>query len=204
MDLMKKQDLLQNEAYEVLEELDLLKMLKQFGEPYLVGSADLGLMTWRDIDFEIIVGTLNKSEVLKVVTALLEKTRLRMDITFSDNHDDLEPDRIPRGIYLGVKYYGKIESGERILSGNKNTWKIDLWFVDEGSARSHRNTEEIKQKLDEEKKRIILEIKEQIADHPKYRYEIFSTDIYSAVLDNKVSNLGEFKEYIRKMGKELD
>ena len=45
---------LQKEAYEVLEKLDLLNILSTYGKPEIVGSLATGLMTWRDIDLEVV------------------------------------------------------------------------------------------------------------------------------------------------------
>ncbi len=48
-----------------------------------------------------------------------------------------------------------------------------------------------------------LQIKEQISSNPLYRKEIFSTDIYEAVLNHGVKDLKEFKSYLESIGKIL-
>ena len=60
------------------------------------------------------------------------------------------------------------------------------------------------QKLNPDNKKIILEIKSAIADNPQYRKNIFSVDIYNAVLKEGVKDLDQFKAYLKKTNKSLD
>jgi hypothetical protein len=59
----------------------------------------------------------------------------------------------------------------------------------------------IKEKLTEESKKTILEIKSQVHDNPNYHKLFSSTDIYEAVLLQRVKNLSEFKNYLKKIDK---
>ncbi|MCL4417194.1 MAG: hypothetical protein M1365_10940, partial [Actinobacteria bacterium] len=54
-----------------------------------------------------------------------------------------------------------------------------------------------------EKRLIILQIKEALIKNKKYKIEIFSIDVYKAVLEKGVKNLEEFKEYLKSVGKNL-
>lgn len=53
-DLLARQLQLQTEAAAVAEELNLTELLKAAGAPVKVGSAALGLMTWRDLDMTVV------------------------------------------------------------------------------------------------------------------------------------------------------
>ena len=61
----------------------------------------------------------------------------------------------------------------------------------------------IKDKLNDKNKQIILGLKSQIMDNPKYRKEIFAVDVYKAVAESGVTNLEGFREYLASQGKSL-
>ncbi|MDO8498896.1 MAG: hypothetical protein Q7S44_03870 [bacterium] len=204
-DLLNQQDELQKEAQGVLEDLDLMNLLKEFGEPHIVGSLALGVMTWRDIDLEIVVGKLDKEVVAEVIKQLVVKTIYKIDVTFSDNiarFNNSNPNS-PQSLYIGLKYFGKDITPIEMRGSNPLTWKLDLHFILEKDARGKAKTEELKNKITDDKRRIILEIKSQIASNPKYRKQIFSMDIYQAVLERGITNLEEFGKFLAETGREL-
>ena len=205
MDLIDQQQKLQVEAQGVLDDLDLINLLKEYGEPQIVGSLALGLMTWRDIDLEIIVDKLDKEVVAEVIKKLVLKTTFRIDITFSDNiarFNNSNPNS-PQSLYIGLKYFGKDIPPTEMQGSNPLVWKLDLHFILEEDARSKTKTEELKNQITDDKRKIILEIKDQIASNPKYRKQIFSMDIYQAVLEKGISSLEEFRSYLAETGREL-
>lgn len=201
-ELLQKQNQLQTKAKEVIEKLQLIQILSKYGQVQLVGSVVLGLMTWKDIDIEVIVENLNKIIIAEVMRQIMEKSERRLDFAFIDNGDTFDP-RNPTGMYLNIKYFGYELKQEELFGKNENIWKIDIWFVLPNAARSLEKTETIKRQLTTEKQNAILEIKNILASHPKYRKEIFSTDIYTAVLEKGVSNIDEFKKYLNETGKNI-
>lgn len=52
--LLQRQHALQSEVPVVMKELDLTILLQTVGTVKQVGSSDLGLMTWRDIDLLVL------------------------------------------------------------------------------------------------------------------------------------------------------
>ncbi len=203
-DLLKQQKQLQEEAHEVLKNIKLLSILTKYGIPFLVGSVETGLMAWKDIDLEVIVKNINKDLIAEITSSLIRNSARRLDFSIVDNRNPDDSGKGPIGYYIGLKYYDPTTPKKELVSSNKNTWKIDLWLVLEGNARSDKSTEDLKAKLNSENRQIILDIKNQIMEHPLYRYEIFSTDIYSAVLENNVTNIEEFKSYLNKIGKNYE
>lgn len=202
--LEEQADKLQKDTHLVLEKLQLLDLLKKYGSPEIIGSVALGLMTWRDIDIEIVVEELKREDLAEIIATLAKKPLRRIDFSVSDNRSRFGTHaKIPNSLYIGMKYFGDDIHDDQLLSANPDVWKIDLHFLLEEDARGRVKTAELKSKLTEEKRKIILEIKNEIASHPKYRKEIFSMDIYQAVLDHGVTNLEEFREYLKRTGREL-
>lgn len=198
--LLEQQKNLQEEAHQILENINLLDLLSSYGTPSVIGSVDLGLMTWRDIDVEVVVNNPNKEDLAELIKKLSLSTQSRVDFTIINEH--LVSSSLPKGIYLGIKYYDHLPLEEQ-SSSSKKLWKIDIWFLTENNLQGSARTKEIKAKLTPEKSLIILQIKNSLASHPQYRKTIKSSDIYTAVLENEVKTLEEFKVYLHKNGVEI-
>lgn len=200
-DLIKQNEQLQKEGEEVLASLQLLRLLKEIGEVHLVGSFPLGLMVWRDIDIEVMAATAVGAPVA-VITKLLSLQYRRFDFTVLDNRN-LKPG-LPNGVYLGIKYYGYAETVEQYRSAKEKVWKIDIWFLASGDIRSGKDQLAwLKKSLTPEKREQILEIKAKVYTNPAYRHAYHSVDIYKAVLEEGVTDVDGFRQYLAKTGREL-
>lgn len=182
---------LQQEAKEVLSELNILSILSSYGEPKIVGSLATGLMTWNDIDIELTNG-INEDKYWKIVKQLFHTPKYKR-LNIIDFRNSVNPNT-PKGLHICISDY---------LFHDDKPWKIDIWFLEP------RQTEEnfhawLQENLKPEHKLPILEIKQQVSSHPKYKYEVFSVDIYKAVIEDNAKNLEDFKKYLAKTNRTLD
>lgn len=202
--ILDKSKKIQKEAQDVLKTLDLINLLSSYGKPEVIGSVALELMTWRDIDIEVVVENLSHNILAEVVSNLLKKSFRRLDFAVIDNRVRFgQNSKTPKSLYIGMKYFGDDIPNDQLLGANPNIWKIDIHFLLEQDSQGKQKTNEIRKKLTKDNRKIILEIKDQVAMNPKYRKEVFSVDIYQAVLDENVKNLKGFKEYLKKSNREL-
>jgi hypothetical protein len=146
-------------------------------------------MTWPDIDIHV-EGQITDEQFFLVVQSLFKERTHVKSLHIADYRLGQNPN-YPHGLYLGMKCFGE----------QFKEWKIDVWFVADDSEQTF--DEWLTKNLTTEKKLQILEIKNAIAYHPKYRKEVLSVDIYKAVLENEVTNLEEFKSYLHTVGKSL-
>ncbi len=190
--LIIQSDELQQQAFGILKAINLVQYLSKYGQPRIVGSVALGLMTWRDIDIDLEVEGDQKEEdfwdTAKYLLAL-EKVTL---ITLVDNRQLIEKNR-PPSMYIGGRYHAVDES----------KWKIDIRFVSEQHAIAQKYINTISSKLTEDRRKAILRIKNVVAQDPRYRKEISSVDIYEAVIDNGVIDFDGFKEQLLESGIKL-
>ena len=196
-DLLARQDALQAEARAVLADLDLIRLLEAVGRPVVVGSATLGLMVWRDIDFNVMCADLDVDRVFAAVRPLASHPcikRLRYMNERGPFNDTGRPE--PEGYYWGVHYFtGGTNAGDH--------WKIDLWFLPEGSPRPELALiERCARELTPETRLAILRIKDVWCERPAYRHTVLSVDIYDVLLDHGVRTPAEFAAYLREHGKE--
>lgn len=193
VNVIEQQNNLQIEASEILNKLALLDFLSKFGNAKTIGSMALELMTWRDIDIDLAVDELKENDYFQTVRYLFSNSEVKR-LILSDNrqlNDKLKTQGIPESMYLGI--FVKADDG--------GEWKIDVRFVKDSLVRAEKYIEDTKNRLTDENRRIILEIKSAVCTHPKYiNKEVFGVDIYNSVLDGEVKNIDEFKNYLSQKG----
>ncbi|MEI6327375.1 MAG: hypothetical protein WCO78_04650 [Candidatus Roizmanbacteria bacterium] len=184
-DLLLIQTKLQNEAIAVVEKLNLRPLLGRYGHFTLVGSIVYGLMTWRDIDINLIMPHVptdtEYSEISRSISSLPQVVR----VTHADNRQLVEADR-PRSMYLGIRY----------MDDAKNIWKIDVRLLTADAVTTDRIADLIEKNITDESRRIILDIKSQVHDDQQYHKAFSSVDIYEAVLIHGVTDIDGFTKYL--------
>ena len=177
---------IKTEASKILHEDGLMNILNQFGKPHIAGSYSLDLMTWRDLDIYLEVETISESAHF----SLGEKIATTFHAVKMSYRNELsgKTPGLPSGLYWGV-YLGNERAG---------AWKFDIWVVNvEECDRLLKYCSDIQNRLTEDSKRIILDIKSQCWQDPNYRKSYTSSDIYDAVLEHKVTGIEDFVTYIK-------
>lgn len=192
-DLLTEQLELQRQADLFVEELGLMPMLAELGDPVRVGSSAMGLMVRRDIDITIICETLDDQtfERFAAVGARLMVRRDRiLSVRFRNDAGtwNADPASYPDGLYLGVA--GK--------SGRGDDWTMDIWAVDQPERQpdlGHIRT--LLPRLTDASRSTILTIKRALAAEPDDgRGRIASARVYEAVMDFGVADLRQFREWL--------
>lgn len=155
--LLQNQVSLQNQASDVLSELELLPLLGKFGRTHITGSMQMGLMVWPDIDVELIVsGRPNLDDMLAIAKEIVVKPGIRqVGLSYHIGNTRGFPD----GLYAGLKY----------TANSGKSWQIDIWMIPEKDAVTRQELMDLyKSKLDEDSRRVILWLKNILASNPKY------------------------------------
>lgn len=176
---------IKDEADEILYRQGLFAILSKYGVPHITGSYSLNLMTWRDLDIYIQKENIGEAEFFQLGAEINKKFN---PVKMSYRNERITQTKgLPHGLYWGV-YLGN----ER-----KGAWKIDVWAVDEKEChRLLKFCDDIAAKLSSPSKEIILAIKSGCWQDPEYRRSYTSSDIYTAVLDNGITNIEEFRSYL--------
>lgn len=186
--LLARQLQLQAEAAAVAEEMNLNELLKTAGTPIKVGSAALGLMTWRDLDMTVVCSKLDIAAISGIASQLMANPGVRhmefINDTGSWNTDPVYPD----GYFIGLKVQCK----------NGNDWELDIWFVDEPEKQPDlQHIRTMPGRLSPSAIVSILSIKTVWASRIEYGKQVKSFDIYSAVLDDHVRTPAEFEQWLK-------
>ena len=171
---------LRREADEFLAESGLGMIISEAGFTP-VGSYTMRTMTWRDLDFELMV----KEPIWQDHWALGQKladTEFVWRFSCVDAYrDPSDPNDL--GFYWGL----------RAGRPDGPIWKLDIW-----TARPAEFAPGLQRRaawaslMTEESRLNILAIKEAVCSRPEYRKTMLSVHIYEAVLENKVKNIDEF------------
>jgi hypothetical protein len=187
-ELFALEEAIRAEADEILWERGLHRLLAQYGDVYPAGSYALQLMAWRDLDLYLVAPGITVGTFFALgrrIAELLDVPRLH----YRDERVGHTPGLPRDGLYWGI-YLGDERAG---------AWKIDLWAMDEEEhGRLQAHVDAIAARLNSEARRGILRIKSACWMRPGYRLRYSSQDIYRAVLDHGVADVGSFDAYLRE------
>lgn len=190
-ELLDRQRALQLEAEDFAADLGIRDLVEPLGQPFLVGSAAVGLMVWRDLDLTIVCRTLDLDGVVAVGARLAMDPRIRQVVFRNDTGGWNTDPGYPDGLCLGLSY--------RSPAGND--WKSDLWFVDQPERQPDLlHVRSIPSQLTDEICAAILRIESAWASRPDYGEGVGSFEIYIAVIDGGVRTPDDFAAWLAERG----
>ena len=190
-ELLELDQALRDEAVRVLDVSGLGAILHDEGyQP--VGSFTMRTMTWRDLDFERVAYEPDWDQHWRLGTTLAGLSWVwKLNCTNAYR----QPGSADEGLYWGLR-----------LSDPKGgpVWKADLWTArEEEFAMACPNRSRWEALMTEDTRARILAIKKAVCSLPEYRRDILSVDIYYAVLDEGVRDLGQFMAWTRARSQDL-
>jgi len=168
----------------LLYEDGLFDFLKKYGKIQIVGAYDTDLMMHGDIDLYVVNKNLDREKSLEAFYKLLKGANYR-GYLFFDHVNYRTKDIYPHGYCIGLR---KDVEGEK--------YNFDIWFLRERLSDKEKYHQDIKGRLNEKNREIILMLKKYRKDKG---FDIPGVVIYEAVLDNKVESVSEFKKYLKRI-----
>lgn len=107
---------LRSEADQLLA-FGLRTILNDYGEVNIIGSYDLHLMVWRDLDIHLVQPALDKKKFFELggrIAGLLKPHRMHYR-----DETEVGTEGLPRGLYWGV-YLGDERAGAWNISGQRD------------------------------------------------------------------------------------
>ncbi len=192
--LLQHQQMLQEEAQAVLEELDLVNLLSASGSLRQVGSSALGLMTWRDLDLAVSSPGLDIESIYELMRPLYTHSQVKQVryLNESGPYNSTGSPQLER--YFFMVHY-------ETLAGNE--WKIDISFWLGVGIHPEPVHDALEQQLTPETRLAILWVKNACYQLPAYRSTISSIDIYDAVMQHDVRTPKEFENYLAQKSKSI-
>ena len=168
-----------NIADELLEQTELVKDLRHFGEVHYTGAYAANVMMHGDIDLIVVQeNPFSAEEVFDILHTLYSKGKFRSYFIVGDWDDIRKGNEFPNGHYIGLK----------LLVGSEK-WKFDVWFVGKKDFDEREKDFQIKNvKLTMEQKECILLFKKYRNDN---KLSISGQQIYDAVLNQEFKSVND-------------
>src|SRR5215475_2575659 len=191
-ELLARHLVLQEEAREVLAELDLAALVADIGPLLLAGSFVSGLMCWRELDVMVLAGgDFSPQDVLRLLQRIVRQT----GATDLEYHDERGP-RCVTGQVRDERYHVPFT-----VDRAGTSWRIDLtlWLHD-----AHLNVtrwhEELRAGITAEQRSAVLRIKDAWHRRLTYPDQVGGLDIYTAVIDDGVRTPRQFATWLTSRG----
>jgi len=180
------QDELHREAMRLLRGLRLMKMVREVGQAWVVGSVPLKLIVKPDIDVHVLVPDEKPHTVLEgpEVGAALTVARGLM-----------ERCGVRRFEVLRFLFRDAVKIGFDSQTA-KRTWHVDVWLTTDPENLGVSPTRWVRRRLTPELRRRILKLKRYYAKRDMCRFGM-SNELYRAVIQHGVHTPRQFLEYAR-------
>ena len=169
---------LKDEAHQIIDDLDIMGLLRSYGHAELVGSVPLDLIVKRDIDIHVYI-LLQDSNAMagEIIPVLLDKKWVR----------NLRVDKYSskKAVKIGIDGY----------PGPTGPWDIDIWITNDITTTGFEITKILKENLSSEQRDAILVIKQYYHNLGVLR-DGLSSRIYDAVYYHNVRSVQDFKDYL--------
>lgn len=158
----------------------LLDELKKFGQPHVIGSYRMDMMAWNDLDIDIENSTMSTDRLYQLTDWIIK--------TFKPVWYEAKEEITDDGKTVWFHGFETNITGE--------LWNVDLWFLDKDAIESaEKYCDELAEKANCAQKKQIVKIKQELIARKLYSFDQFtSMDVYSAVINNGVTNIAEFLE----------
>jgi len=179
------QETLYWEARGLLRRLGLMKIVREVGQAWLVGSVPLKLIVKPDIDVHVLVGEgdtpiAEMPEVdaaLAIARGLMERCGVRKL--------DILRFLFRRAVKVGFDQ----RVGER-------TWHVDVWVTSDPENLGTGPTRWVRRRLTPALRRAILKLKRYYAERDMCRFGM-SAELYRAAIEHGVRTPRQFLDYAR-------
>ena len=170
--------LIRRNADRILYKYGLLDMLRAIGTPHIVGSYQMDMMAWNDLDIDIENDKMSLSKLYRLTGQILE--------AFRPSWYEAKEERTPEGKTVWFQGFEAMIGGE--------LWNVDLWFFDrETIAAAEQYCSRIASAASAVQREQIVAIKRGLLERELYAYDKFrSMDVYRAVLEEHIQNTDEF------------
>lgn len=175
-----------NEANRILYEFGLLEILQKFGNPHIVGSYRMDLMTWNDLDIDVEYDKMSIEKLYALTNSILH-------------------------VFHPTWYEAKEEkrsTGETVWFHGFETritdelWNVDIWFFGKSEIEeAERFCDKVQGCIvqNPDCKQAILDIKTALQKSNLYGCHAFSSmDVYHAVLEENILTAQAFLQKYRE------
>lgn len=189
-EIKKRSQVLQQEADELVNKLNLIELLSRLGEVKRVGSSVTGLLLSEDIDFKVYTEHPSGSDAATLANELLSGGMPVTGIEVNDFDKDKRSYYKLTGVYVGLT----------ILTSRR--WNVDVIIRKESETpNDERELDDLMRNMSAEQRDAILLLKSHLMEQkrygglPKHPAIFTGADVYKAVFKVGAKNIKQLEEY---------
>lgn len=164
----------------ILYDMGLLRELKKYGTPHIIGSCRMDMMAWNDLDIDIENDSMSIDKLYELSDYIIHKF-----------HPTWYEAKEERNAENKTVWFHGFE-----MYVNDELWNVDLWFFDkETISKAEKYCDDIADRVKREPKlkESIINIKKELISRGIYSFDKYtSMDVYDAVLNQHISTINEF------------
>ncbi len=164
----------------ILYDFGLWNELNTYGKPYLIGSVQMNLMAWNDLDIDVENDAMSLEKLHRLTKYILDN----FNPTWYEAKEEIN-EQGNKVWFQGFEFYLENE-----------LWNVDIWFFDKESIeRAEKYCDDISAKVreNEEFRTAIIGIKQELIKRNLYAFDKYtSVDVYDAVLNKGVLHIDDF------------
>lgn len=194
-DYLNKSQKIKKAADVFLHDKQISKILSAYGEVIFTGSYATDLMTWNDIDIQLIIP--KSTDPIDAFSILARHFLADTDVAKVKimNCTPGKKPSMPIGVYMGIDYK---------IFGTETKWKMDIWALDEEYLEADRKLKAmIILKITPDLKELILKLKFSLTAAFGRVPQLGSYYIYQAVFQYNLSEETKIIEFLKDHGVSL-
>ncbi len=183
---------IRSNARHLLETKNIDSTIRKIGDLFYTGSYALDLMTWNDIDMQIVLKEgINPVKALGRIFNFFAKDPDFIEAQMIHFRGNFKP-KMPRGVYLGIKMDCPDLGG---------LWKLDIWSLAKPDFEKNRMLiETLASKLDPQNRDLILELKHEMMAGSERVPQLGSHFLYQAILLDEIREKEALYKYFASQG----
>lgn len=174
------------QADHILYQCGLLKELKKYGCPHIIGSYRMDMMAWNDLDIDVENDKMSLDKLHNLSDYIIKTFR---PVWYEAKEERTNENKT-------VWFHGF----ETLLDGQ--LWNIDIWFFDKDTIeKAEQYCDLITRQVSDmpDLKQSITDIKQELIARRLYSFEQYtSMDVYNAVLNQQIKNIDDFLAVYKK------
>jgi hypothetical protein len=179
-------------ATQLLDAKQIDVTIKKMGQLFYTGSYALDLMTWNDIDMQVVLKDgVDAVQALGTFFTFISQDRDFIEAQMINFTGNYKP-KMPRGVYIGVKLNSPQFGGE---------WKLDLWaLTKEDFKKNQKLLDLLQSKLTQARQKEILAYKHEMMVKNGRVPQMGSHMLYQALLIEEIEGRDALFDYLIKQG----
>ena len=179
-------------AERFIKSKNIESILSKHGNVLYTGSYLTNLMTWNDIDMQLVLDRYDDINVFTEIAKDILSDDDAICVRIMNSCQRKKSPKMPTGICLNVDYS---------VSESSSKWKLDIWSLHPDDLnRDIRLSSKILNNINDDIRYMVLKLKFRFMDNGERVPQLVSYHIYQAIFEHNITSESLIVEYIKNQG----